>query len=102
MSGAPQPHEAEQRTELPPGLVSLALGGAAALVALGGQVGMTRGFVSRFDLPLTLLLFVLDTVWMARVAQRGAGGMAGLLLAAVAVLAAALGLLLRRDHPWLG
>lgn len=103
MSAPPSPETVpDGGTELPASVLSLALGGVAALFALMGQFGPTRGVVSWIDLPATLTLFIADAAWMLRATQRGPGGTAGLLLAAVAVLVAALGLILRRDHPWLG
>ena len=103
MSGPQRPgYEAEFEAELPSAVLSLALGGTAAAVALLGQLGFSRGLVAWVDLPLTLVLFLLDVAVMLRAAQRGGGGLPGLLLAGVALLVAACGLLLRRDHPWLG
>lgn len=98
----PPGFESEYDAELQPSWVSLTCGGLALFIALLGQAGPTRGAIAWVDLPLTLVLFVIDAALVARSEQRAAGGMMGLLLAAFAVAVAAAGLVLRRDHPWLG
>ena len=95
-------YEAEFEAELPSSVLSLALGGVALGFALLGQLGFSRSLIAWVDLPLTLILFLLDINLMLRAAQRGGGGLPGLVLAGIAFVIAACGLLLRRDHPWLG
>lgn len=98
----PPAYEGEFTAELPPAWVSLSLGGLALAFAALGQLGPTRAVVSWADLPLTLLLFCADAYLTLGSEQRARGGLLGLALAGLAVAIAAAGLMLRRDHPWLG
>ena len=97
----PPPEDRERGTELSAAGLSGAIGGLALLVALASVAGPMRGALATVALPLALLLFLADVAWMLRSAQRGPGGMAGLVLAGLAVALAAAAVLARRDHPWL-
>ncbi len=94
-------YESEFEAQIPPRLLTLVLGGFAMFVAALGQIGFTRGVVSYVDLPLCLILFVITAIIAAGGEQRAAGGLFGMTLAATAVLIAASGLFVHRDHPWL-
>ena len=94
-------YESEFEAQIPTRLLTLILGGFALFVAALGQIGFTRGVISYVDLPVTLIVFVVTALIAARSEQRGTGGLLGMTLAAIAVLIAAAGLFLHRDHPWL-
>lgn len=94
-------YESEFEAQIPPGFLTLVLGGFAMFVAALGQIGFTRGVISYVDFPVCLILFGITAMVAARAEQRAAGGLLGMVLAAAAVLIAAASLFLHRDHPWL-
>lgn len=94
-------YESEFEAQIPANQLTLILGGFALFVAVLGRIGPTRGVISYVDLPVTLMIFVATALIAARGEQRAAGGLLGMVLAAAAVLIAAAGLFLNRDHPWL-